>query len=350
MLLKNLQSYIKKVNKANKKVTFFTAFTFYAFFTLSTSFASQIHPNAGKTSATFLKIGLGARPVAMGESFAGISDDINAVYWNPSGLIQLDKNEITATHTEWFSDIRYEFAGMSIRFDKDNVGAVSIGGLYMSDLERRTYLEKPEDEPTLPEGTFGSKDIFAMLSYAHRIGKDISVGGNLKFIYEGIDIYSGFSFALDLSCLYKLNDRLTFGGIFQNIGPHLKLREVYYWLPINLKLGIGFKIPEYNLILGFDINQPIDNYIKLSVGAEYNLNNLIFVRAGYRYKWFGNDLGDLSGLTLGLGIKLEPYRIDYAFVPFGDLGVTHRISLNVKFGESVETKVKEVNKVNKEDK
>jgi hypothetical protein len=39
-----------------------------------------------------------------------------------------------------------------------------------------------------------------------------------------------------------------------------------------------------------------------------------------------------AGISLGLGFKyLENYFADYAYVPFGFLGSTHRLALTLKF-------------------
>jgi hypothetical protein len=45
----------------------------------------------GTTAFNFLKIGVGARPIDMGESFAAIADDSTAIYWNAAGLSQIQK-------------------------------------------------------------------------------------------------------------------------------------------------------------------------------------------------------------------------------------------------------------------
>lgn len=43
------------------------------------------------TSATFLLQSLGARGVALGESFVAVNDGIQSLYWNPAGLLMPPK-------------------------------------------------------------------------------------------------------------------------------------------------------------------------------------------------------------------------------------------------------------------
>lgn len=327
--------------------TFLTSFAFLTLTTLLTFstdvFPAEIHPNAGKTSASFLKLGLGARAVGMGESYAGISDDVYAVYWNPAGLNSLKRDEISAMHTEWLQEIRYEYASVAFRLSDKSAGAFSLGGLYLSDIERRTAFENPEDGPSLPEGMFGAYDILAVASYSAKLDESWTLGANLKGIYESIDIYGGFTAALDVGAMYKIVQNVNLGMVVQNFGPHLTLREQGYWLPFNIKVGLGFAIPEWNITGAVDINQPIDNFTRFSAGAEYNYANLIFIRAGYRYRWNGNELGRLAGITAGLGLRISDYQLDYAFVPFSELGITHRISFTARLGStgSAEREAKE---------
>ena len=253
--------------RKNNVLSLFFALSVSAFLALP-AFSADIHPNAGKTSASFLKLGLGARAIGMGESYAGIADDVYAVYWNPAGLNSLTQNEITAMHTEWFQDIRYEYASAALRLDTKSVCAFSLGGLYLSGIERRTVLENPEDGPSLPEGTFGAYDILAVASYSSKLDESWTLGANLKGVYESIDIYGGFTVAVDVGAMYKIAPNVNLGMVLQNFGPHLSIREKYYWLPLNIKIGLGFKIPEVNLTGAFDINQPIDNFTKFSAGLE----------------------------------------------------------------------------------
>jgi len=50
------------------------------------------------------------------------------------------------------------------------------------------------------------------------------------------------------------------------------------------------------------------------------------LRVGYKTN---QDVG--SGITAGIGFKMGKVSIDYGYVPYGDLGNTHRISLGIKF-------------------
>ena len=52
-------------------------------------------------------------------------------------------------------------------------------------------------------------------------------------------------------------------------------------------------------------------------------------RAGYNSRM--DVSGNMKGVTAGAGLEYSDYMLDYAFVPFGNLGDTHRISLGLKF-------------------
>jgi hypothetical protein len=58
------------------------------------------------------------------------------------------------------------------------------------------------------------------------------------------------------------------------------------------------------------------------------------LRGGYNYAFEDNKMGDMANsLTGGLGIIINKFLFDYAWIPYGDMGATHRISISTKFGE-----------------
>lgn len=68
-----------------------------------------------------------------------------------------------------------------------------------------------------------------------------------------------------------------------------------------------------------------------SLGCEYWLLNMVGLRAGYKYGYHTDSLGNIVGITGGLSLRAFNFQLDYAFVPFGELGDTHRFSLSAKF-------------------
>ncbi len=80
-------------------------------------------------------------------------------------------------------------------------------------------------------------------------------------------------------------------------------------------------------ILALDLNQPRHGDLTIHIGAEYVALKMAALRIGYN----GRNEAD-SGITAGGGIRINNLFVDYTFVPFGDLGNSHRMSLSYKWG------------------
>ncbi|MGH7601703.1 MAG: PorV/PorQ family protein, partial [bacterium] len=134
---------------------------------------------AGTAMAQFLKIGVGGRAVGMGESFVAVANDASALYWNPAGIAQMQKNEIIFAHVNWPVDVQHEFFGYVHRFGGVNAIGASVTSLHTDDLEETTEFQ--------PFGTgrfvaFG--DIAAGLTFARKMTDRFSVGVTVKYIDE----------------------------------------------------------------------------------------------------------------------------------------------------------------------
>ena len=121
------------------------------------------------------------------------------------------------------------------------------------------------------------------------------------------------------------------------MGTQIKFKSEGDPLPMNIKLGAGYKMPvgdKSRLAAGLDLNMPRDNDMLISAGGE--ITRTFFseltgaVRAGYKTV-SQEKLGGLSGLTAGAGINWKQFSLDFAWVPYGDLGDTYRYSMVVKF-------------------
>lgn len=299
----------------------------------------------GTSAAQFLKLSIGARAVGMGESFTAIADDMSSVFWNPAGLAKIKSTSIHASHTVWFQDINYEFVSVGVPFGqkKNKTLAISANYLYVDGMERRT------GNTAEPDGTFGARDMAVTLSYAQAVPfvphNNLLAGINIKTIRQQIDDIKADAYALDFGMQYKIGQFLS-GITVQNIGTKMKFIEKSYPLPLNYKFGIGWQPFGTALNIAVDVNKPNDNKINYHVGTEYWVGDVIALRAGYLHgdavqrkaltgKGFGrtnnNELISLTGMMAGAGFRIFGYGFDYAFVPYGELGNTHRVSLEIKF-------------------
>ena len=287
--------------------------------------STDIHENAGTRAMTFLKIGVGAEAMGMGESQVAATDDLYASYWNPAGLTRLQKPQIALMHNEWFAGINHEFVGFALPLG--NVGTVGASASYLSfgELQGR---DRDGNETTV----FRPYDLALILSYARGFGDSLAFGTNAKFLREQIADETGTGIAFDFGGLYTFQEiPLSLGFNAQHVGPRVQFIEEAFGLPFTFRLGVAYRLWSDALMLTMDIIRPSDNDVATGVGAAYTIGNILQLRTGYKYKIGGNDLGAMSGLTGGFGLTLRQFQIDYALVPFGVLGLTHRFSLVASF-------------------
>ena len=285
----------------------------------------------GTSSANFLKIPCGARAVGMGEAYASLSNGADAVWWNPAGLGGLDSIRFEAMYTMWFEDIAYTNLAYAHPFDW---GVVGVGLNYLSIGSMDRYDEKGEKE-----GTFKPYDGMASLNYGKRWDQFFA-GFGLKFIREVIDDVDAQGVAGDLGIIWRSKEEdVGFGLLIQNLGTEIKFQDEGYPLPLTINVGtsISYKLePELAdsniLTISIDGNAPRDNDISGHLGMEYAVKEIkrldLFFRAGYKTNTI-SDLDSLSGLSAGLGFAFDNLGINYVWVPYGDLGDTHRISFTL---------------------
>ena len=269
----------------------------------------------------FLKLGVGARAIAMGDAYVAVEGDVSSVYWNPAGIVAVDNIDVGLMHSEWFEGIRYEYAGAVRSLGEQAVG-ISVVGLYMDDLERR------EGPTATPIGHFGVFDFALTGSYARILTDELSVGASVKYLQEKIDDKTASGFGVDLGARYEIPvmDGLSAGVAVLNLGPQMKFIEDEFDLPVMYKAGAALDVPfeslKGDMLFAADVVKPASGDVKVHLGMEYEYQGMIALRFGYRSGW------DNHNVSAGIGVKAGQFRLDYALVPFySDLGETHRGSL-----------------------
>jgi hypothetical protein len=294
---------------------------------------ADLNSRVGTTAADFLRIAPGARAASLGEAFTAQAADATALNWNPAGMSRLGVPELTAMHLFWLGGTNYEYFGYAMPVGEDAGFGASLTYLNYGKIER--YDDSGSGNQT---GDFSAGDLCVGLGYSTRLsafkpGRDLLGGVGLKFIRQSIDSTSGSSVAADLGLLFtRLFGRVDAGLVLHNLGPKLKLGDGSAALPGDLRLGLAWW-PTRTAMLTMDCLVPFDNNIRLGAGLELRPAEFLSLRGGYFYRLAASEYTTwLAGLTAGLGLSAGAFGMDYAFAPYGDLGLTHRISAFFRFG------------------
>ena len=289
--------------------------------------------SAGTTSADFLNLQVGARASAMGGAYSAISEDASAVYWNPAGLVQIPKLSAIFMSAKYVQDISYQYAAYAHRLSYDSVLA---GSVFMTNIGAIDQYDI--DGKQTGTGTCSPRDQVFTLSYSRAIlefsdkDMDVSIGVSAKYIKSQI-VQSAHAYAGDLGIMtYNFtNIPYRLGVTMTNLGSGMRYDVDSSPLPLTFKLA-GAVNPFRDMLFSMDMVLPKQNAPSFLFGTELSTepNELtrLSVRAGLNTQRLKDGLG---GFTLGVGATLHFFTLDYAFVPMGELGSTHKISITFDF-------------------
>lgn len=279
--------------------------------------------DGSSTGLPFLKLGVDAASSAMGGAAIANSSDASAAYWNPAGLAVSDEMNVMFSNQEWLAGSNNQFLGLNIPADKLNFGlSVALSGV--GDIERRD--ERPTVEPL---GYFSSNSLAMTFSAAIAINSDLKIGATAKYLYEKIHIYSSSGIALDLGLLRDLPFfNLKSALVLKDLGSMSTLSNESTSLPTRITGGLSSGFDPGNslaFVWTFDAGKYFESGSFMRVGGELTFNDLLSLRGGYR-----NNSQNSSGFTAGIGVRLNRYTFDYAYLPFDfSLGDTHQISFGI---------------------
>lgn len=308
----------------------------------------------GTVGAQFLKIGMGARYVAMGEASVACVNDAYAMYWNPAALTEIPGSNLSLTNVNWVLDVQLNQAAFAKSLDPYSAFGVSLTALTMGNMEITTVEE--------PEGTgetFAASSYALTLGYARKLTDRFSAGMSGKYIWESISEERASGFAFDFGTLFYTGFRsLRMGMNISNLGPEMKLGgpelDTYhnpqpgnpnydnvkaklavdpYDLPLTFRFGMAYDLvdsPESRFTVTAEAKHPNDNVQQASLGGEYQWKEIFSLRGGYKLNY------EEEGLTLGGGIKVDAGKntkldLSYAWADFSHLSSVHRFSLGFEF-------------------
>lgn len=292
---------------------------------------------AGTATAQFLKIGVGARASAMGESFVAVSNDASALFWNPAGMVQFKEDQVFISHTNWLVDIKHEFFGVVYHLTSEDALGVSVISLQTDDMPVTTEVQPYEHGSYFRYG-----DVAVGLSYSRKMTAQFSFGGTIRYMNETLDVLRMSGFLVDFGTYYWTGLGTTrFSAVVSNFGNQMAPRGSIALMngptvsqfqefspPTAFKFGFAFEPineDDQKLTASFQLNHPNDNSENLASGMEYEFLRTFFVRGGYRFN--ADEQSYSFGAGVAATINVIHMNVDYGYSAFGRLGGVHRLSI-----------------------
>ncbi len=340
------------------KRTYFFIFILAVFFFRPALICSA----AGTSGAIILKQTSGARPLGMGEAFVALADDVNALNFNPAGLAQIKKHEISIMYLDslvdtWFGFIGYAYPiggkverqrgkrrFKSIRARR-NRGTIALGVSFLQAgkmvLESEGNTVRAEEDYLVNLG-FGyiiwrsGEKVEKRRRRARVTGElrnEISVGVAVKLVYSTlVQKYSAMAYAADVGMLGKVivgKNRFLLGIAGQKLGTKIKFEEEGGTLPVTVRAGATYQMDfkqEHRFTVSGEAVKPNDGDFRGSGGMEYWYREIFALRAGYKIGY------DLDSFTCGVGFVWKNYQLDYGWgMSATKMGDNHRFSLTTRF-------------------
>lgn len=271
---------------------------------------------AGETGADILNEKTGVKPLALGEAYTSIANNLEGILYNPAGAGFIKSSELTATYL-WKSYqmtvINGAYAQPVEIFFLEGTGAISF--IYRTIPEISNI--DADDEPV------SFYDLLITATYSNNLSyfiqneslKDIYTGLSLKFIQEQIGNNIGSTFAFDIGFIYSPADsNYKLGLSLLNAGMPIKtLRsnqeesDINYDaapLPLTLRIGGSYviKIDKDNATtVSLDFIQNFFESSKFAIGLEHSIINILFLRLGYNMH---TDNKEPAILSAGVGVSV----------------------------------------------
>lgn len=296
----------------SKKNAFFTVFL-----TLLSLLITYPHSLfSGGFAGVEQRISLDAKMMSLGGSYDAISDNVESIYFNPAGLVFIEKISMLCSYMPvWDNLTRIYFIGSAF---KTRYVPVGVGILNISTEGIPVRSSSPEVSRTIDYA-----DLSFYVSTAYTIWPGLSAGLRINLLYKDILGYNDVGIGTDLAFLWRVDRPYTytksklmkaikpisFGLVLNNlIPPSITLKEDRETYPLEIKNSISYRFQkQFNLLepelgIGLDMVPQFDSYL-VNIGLDLKLWDLLFVRTGYRFM----D----NVFTIGTGVKMRTVIFDY---------------------------------------
>ncbi|MCP1997559.1 PorV/PorQ family protein [Flavobacterium sp. HSC-61S13] len=317
-----------------------------------------------KYSNEFLNIGVDAAAMGMANSVVASTDNVNAAYWNPAGLIHLDTKQLSLMHASYFANIaQYDYVAFAMPIDEKSAVGLSLIRFGVDDIMNTTELIDQNGNIDYDKiSLFSTADYAFTASYSRALPiEGLSLGVNAKVIRRVIGKFANsWGFGFDLGVQYQTASGWKLGAMARDItttynmwtinkkefekisnaipGQNSELPETTEITMPKLQLGAARKFnfnEDFSVLTAMGINlefaetQAIISTKGFSVnptlGLEFAYTDMVFVRGGVGNFQNTTQLDGTEKIgfqpNIGIGFQYRGVQIDYALTDIGDQSV-----------------------------
>ncbi len=287
----------------------------------------------GGYAGAYLRLGLGARAIAMGNAQVATADHGFGFYYNPAALPYLEKLSANFSYSFLSLDRRFAYVGLSTPI-KPQAG-FSIGWIFSGVGDIKSFDSHGVETGKVDHGQHAIYFSFGSMVIPDRL----SVGVSAKYLRETLSDpdfdYTGKGFSVDLGAMFRVNNDLSLGFQVKDINGKLKSNTNNIFdrgidrdnaFPVSSRLGFYYISPVRWARVAYDFEWSTAGEEKNHIGLEFTIPG-VAGRIGY----------DNDHLTFGGGLVIDQYSrvkavLNYAFVAsVVDEGASHIFTWQFSF-------------------
>ena len=271
----------------------------------------------------------------MGGAFTGIADDASASYWNPAGLSQVTRKEISLMKATLFADTTYDFYSFVKPSKKGGsawaLSMIKLGSAGFERVSTKVNATGTGFDSVEKTGTFAVEESAMGWSYGRKVVDKVSIGTSLRQIKRSVDTSSDSTMAADLATLIELKDgRRRLGMTLRNVYAKTS-GDTEDSLPLTFRIGVSDFFFKKRLLLAMDLDKNIRKEIGFHFGGEFAFSKNFKGRFGVQ----GEQGEGLRETDVGFGYSIKSFTLDYSLGLHSTLGTSTRMGVTWKFGRSV---------------
>ena len=311
----------------------------------------------------FAAIPASARVAALGGVPLAITEpDLGIAATNPTFLPYIENQKATVDFVDYIADISIGHA--SYCFQNSHVpGTMAVGIQYLNGGKNTRY-----DIFGNEAGSFSTNEYAFHLSYGRRFDSCFAIGATLKPILSNVAGYSSFGLLADISASYTFNEgRTAASALLRNAGSQITAYDEHYGrVPFEALVSFSHQLEHAPFRLSLVLQQlqkprlNADSKNSSEPGSEVEHDNITLpsladnilrhcvfgleafpgkqfnVRVGFNYKRRQElklkDAPGMAGMSLGFGLRLKRFSVEYAHARYTQAGASNHFSvaLNVR--------------------